>query len=418
HVEWSNTEVHRDEWYINNVYRAYNFGATQARGDFVVFLNTDMGFSPGWFEALWSGYDGASALASRLVESGKLKTGLYGIEKDFGVTPDGYREHEFVQFAEAIREPGVLDGGLYMPLLIRREHFLEVGGYPEGNMQPGSDIFAPDLALPGEASISGDKVLIQRLQSRGITHRTALDSIVYHFQMGEKDDESDVCREARSLVAVCNDLVTGTMGERVLWDFLLEGLPSSVGVDSRTVGTGGRYSTLARDYIRRTHPQTEVIIQNATFIDIVDPDRYTIAFLQDDLRAMGRDSTQQERNLSASRVAVTNSLLTAISYPEYDFEIIPVGVDETLFRPLDKKQCREENGLGGETIGVFVGAFDEVKGWPEVRRCIDVYPEITWLLITKREESFEAANAKTYCRVSQERLVTLLNAADFFIVGS
>lgn len=418
HVEWNNAEEERDEWYINNVYRAYNFGARQARGDFVVFVNTDMAFSPGWFEALWEGYDGASAVASRLVESGKLRTGLYGIEMDFGSTPEEYREQGFLDFADDVREPTVMDGGLYMPLLMRRDSFLDIGGYPEGNMRPGGDIFAPEMALQGEPCVSGDKVMIDRLQSRGIRHRTACDSIVYHFQMGEKDSSPDTGSAGRPLVAVCNDLVTGTMGERVLWDFLLEGLPSTVGIDGRVVGTNGRYSDLACAYLRSNHPEVSVVIQNATFIDTVDSERYTVAFLQDDLRAMGRDTQQQERNLSAARSNVTNSLLTAVSYPEYDFEIIPVGVDSDLFRPMDKLGCRAMHDLGPERIGIFVGAFDEVKGWPAVRGCIGAFPEITWLLVTKKDESFEAENVRSYHRIPQATLVTLLNSADFFILGS
>lgn len=418
HFEWSNTEEQRREWYINNVYRAYNFGAEQARGDLVVFVNSDMAFSPGWLDALWEAYDGASAIASRLVESGKLTPGQHAIERDFGRTPTDYREQDFVDFAETIREPSVADGGLYMPLLVRRDAFLSIGGYPEGNLRPGSDIFHPDIALLGEPCVSGDNVMVQRLRSRGVYHRTASDSVVYHFQMGEIDAlDSEVGRD-KPLVAVCNDLVTGTMGERVLWDFLLEGLPSTVGVDGRLVGTDGPYASLAREYIAKSHPEVAVVIQNATFIDTVDPALYTVAFLQDNLRAMGRDSSQQEKTLSAARIAVTNSLLTALSYPEYDFEIIPVGVDSQLFRPMDKSECRAMHGLGPERIGIFVGAFDEVKGWPAVRQCIETFPEITWLLVTKKAESFEAANAKTYSRVPQETLVTLLGSADFFILGS
>ncbi len=418
HFEWTNTEANRSEWYINNVYRAYNFGASVARGDFLVFLNTDMAFAPGWFEALWETYDGRSAVASRLVESGKLKSGTYGIERDFGSMPSTYREEDFLAFAEEVREPGMLDGGLFMPLLMRRDLFLEVGGYPEGNIRCGSDIFSPEIALQGESLVSGDNVLIQRLASRGVAHKTALDSVVYHFQEGEKDSSADAFTSVGPRVAVCNDLVTGTMGERVLWDFLLEGLPSSVGVDSRVVGQAGRYSSLARDYITNNEPQVEVIIQNATFIDAVDPARYTIAFLQDDLRAMGRDSEQQERVLCSARMAVTNSLLTAMSYPEYDFEIVPVGVDAALFRPMDREECRRRVGIGPGTVGIFVGAFDEVKGWPEVRRSIAAFPDVTWLLVTKKDETVDEPNARVFARVPQDELAVLLNCADFFILGS
>lgn len=46
-------------------------------------INSDMAFSPGWVDKLVEAYDGKSCIAARLVESGKLRSGTYGIEKDF-----------------------------------------------------------------------------------------------------------------------------------------------------------------------------------------------------------------------------------------------------------------------------------------------------------------------------------------------
>ncbi|MFA5844416.1 MAG: glycosyltransferase [Coriobacteriia bacterium] len=418
HVVWKNTPEQQAEWYINNVYRAYNFGAQQARGDVLVFINTDMAFSPRWLESLWAGYDGSNCVVSRLVESGKLRSGQYGIERDFGTEAEEYDEAAFLGFAGSVAEDRVADDGLYMPLLVRRDRFLEVGGYPEGNIQPESDLLAPVITRQGEPCITGDKVLIDKLRSRSIRHQTVFSSVVYHFQEGEKDSAPIPGEQSRPKVAICNDIVTGSMGERVLWDFMLESLPSSIGVDTRVVGLNDDYARLAGSYIQETLQSIEVIIQNATFIGTVDPSRYTVAFLQDNLRAMGRDTSQQEENMRAARRLVTNSIQTAISYPEYDFDIISVGVDSDLFRPIERAPLREELGFGDERIGIFVGSFDEVKGWSSVEACVRMYPDITWILVTKKDESFEAPNARVYSRIPQELLVKLLNCADFFIVGS
>ncbi|MGA2237705.1 MAG: glycosyltransferase family 2 protein [Candidatus Bathyarchaeia archaeon] len=192
HFVWNNSADQRKEWYINNVYRAWNYGAKVARGDYLLFINSDMGFSPGWFERLFKKLNGQNCVTSRLVESGKLSSGKYGISKFFGRSSEEYSEERFLEYAESIAEPSVRDGGLYMPLLIRREDFLKVGGYPEGNIVPGSDIFHPVTAEQGKPCISGDNVLMQKLASVGVCHQTAMDSIVYHFQRGEMDEDPTI----------------------------------------------------------------------------------------------------------------------------------------------------------------------------------------------------------------------------------
>lgn len=419
HYVFENTPQQQTEWFINNVYRAYNYATSKARGDFVVFINSDMAFTPGWFDSLWQAYHGENCVSSRLVESGKLRSGQYGVERDFGRDYLSYQEIEFQQYAHDLSESKLVDGGLYMPLLIRKEHFDWVGGYPEGNIVPGSDFNHPVIARMGEACLSGDNVLMLKLKAKGINHQTAFDSLVYHFQCGELDSPgtAEVVLE-KIKVAVCNDLVTGSMGEKVLWNFLLEALPASVGIDMYLAGIQGDYAVNARNYIQEHYPEVEVIIQNATFINTVDPSRYTIAFLQDNLRSMGWANVQQEVNLRRASKLVTNSLQTALSYPEYEFEIIPVGVDLELFKPLDKGEVRQELGFGLGRIGIFVGDFTEVKGWSKVRACIERHPEIAWVLVSKAEETFVAANVRVFNRIPQTLLVKLLNCADFFIIGS
>jgi len=187
HYVFTNTPQQQAEWFINNVYRAYNFAVSRVQGDFIVFINSDMAFTPGWFESLWQAYDGSNCLSSRLVESGKLRSGQFGVEKDFGWDYASYQEAEFQQYARSITEPKIEDGGLFMPLLIRKEHFEQVSGYPEGNIVMGSDINQPVMAQQAQECLSGDNILMLKLQARGIKHQTAFDSLVYHFQCGELD---------------------------------------------------------------------------------------------------------------------------------------------------------------------------------------------------------------------------------------
>ena len=152
-----------------------------AKGDFLIFINSDMGFTPRWFENLLAAYSGNNCVTSRLVESGKLKSGQYGIERNFGRSSQEYKEEAFQQYAREVSEDVIKDGGLYMPLLIRKDHFFSVGGYPEGNVVPDSDIFHSKIAKQGEYYISGDTVLMKKLKTKGIVHQTAFNSVVYHF---------------------------------------------------------------------------------------------------------------------------------------------------------------------------------------------------------------------------------------------
>ena len=418
YFQFTNTPAHQKEWYINNVYRAYNYASQVAKGDFLVLINSDMAFTPGWLDALIAAYNGRNLVSSRLVESGKLGTGKYGIEKDFGRTYSQYREDDFQSYAETLREDKVSSGGLFMPLLVNKKHFDKIGGYPEGNIKKGSSIFGTNIAQPGDPQISGDNVLMQRMATIGIEHQTAMNSVVYHFQCGEKDEGKVSSPPGKKVeIAVVNDLVTGSMGERVLWDYLLEGLPGAYGVDQRLVGQSN-FEKRAQAYINMEHPNTSIIIQNATFIGTVDSSKHTLAFLQDDLRLMKRPSSQQEANLRLASTIVTNSVQTSLSYPEYDFEIIPVGVDSELFSPKDKKKLRKKYGFGLERIGIFVGSFSEVKGWSKVKRCILKNPDITWILVSKYDESYDAPNVHVFNRIGQYKLAELLNCADFFIIGS
>lgn len=188
HYVHTNTEEQRKEWYINNVYRAWNTAGRVAKGEYVVFINSDMAFTPGWLDRLMDRYDDNKIVTSRLVERGIMRSGLYGIEKNFGNVPADYRDAEFNEYSKTIVEPVLKPSGLYMPCLIKKEYLEAINYYPEGNIVPGSNIFNPDYAKRGEPCTPGDHVFIKKLNTVGITHWTAFDSIVYHFQEGEMRD--------------------------------------------------------------------------------------------------------------------------------------------------------------------------------------------------------------------------------------
>lgn len=185
HYIHENTEEQKKEWYINNVYRAWNTAAKKAKGDYIIFLNSDFAFSPDWNINLINKITENICVCSRLVERGILRSGKYGIEKNFGNNYNDYRENDFIEYANALKECKLYEGGLYMPLLIKKEHLEKVGYYPEGNIKKTSSFNDPIIAKKGEPVIPGDMFLMEQLKKINVHHVTTFDSIVYHFQEGE-----------------------------------------------------------------------------------------------------------------------------------------------------------------------------------------------------------------------------------------
>jgi len=323
HYIHQNSKSNNDEWYINNVYRAWNYAVHVAKGDFVVLINSDMCFSDGWLRNLIASYDGKNVVSSRLVESGKLLSGLHGIEKNFGKDISDYKEQDFLEFANSISKEKKIDGGLYMPILFRKEHFFKVNGYPEGNLKKDSDIFSNKIALPNEEQVPGDKVLIKKLATIGIKHQTAFNSIIYHFQCGEQDSEDkEVIDTDIKNIAFCDNLSFPIIEKnKILSDYLVNNIPGVYLLNTKLF-EANKYKNDLKDRIKYDYPKTKIIIQNATFSNLIYPELYTICFLEDDLRKLGKRNAQQEINLRYCNKRVTDSIQIAISYSEYEFEII------------------------------------------------------------------------------------------------
>ena len=323
HYIHQNSKSNKDEWYLNNVYRAWNYAVHVAKGDFVVLINSDMCFSPGWLDALIAAYDGNNVISSRLVEPGKLPSGLHGIEKNFGKNISDYKEKSFLTFANIISKKKIVESGLYMPLLFRKDHFLKVNGYPEGNLKKNADIFSNDIAWRNEEQVPGDKVLMQKLKTIGVKHVTAFNSIVYHFQNGEQDSEGEIMTNTfLKNIAVCGDLSLKTFENKILAHYLVGNILGTYLIDAKLLLINNSIEKINK-IIKNNYPKTKIIIKNATSANFINPELYTICFIEDDLRKFGKRNIQQEINLKYCNKRVTNSIEIAISYAEYDFEIIP-----------------------------------------------------------------------------------------------
>lgn len=179
--------VYKDEkhdYYLNRVYRAWNFGGMSVKSDAIIFVNSDMAFTPGWIDALMARLNSETIPCSRLIESGKLKSGELAISKDFGRTVDEFDEDRFLEYAKTVSIKMVCKGGLYMPCAFYTKDFSLSGGYPEGNIHAGGVGDSSTKVLE-----SGDRHFFYSNQvMRTKKHITVYDSIVYHIQEGEIDE--------------------------------------------------------------------------------------------------------------------------------------------------------------------------------------------------------------------------------------
>lgn len=172
-----------NDYYLNRVYRCWNFAGETSEYDNICFVNSDMVFSKDWLKNLLKNHDNINIPCSRLVESGKLKSGKYGISSNFGKNPNDIDFNGFNKYVEKIKSEELQQGGLFMPCIFIKERFVESGMYPEGN------IYNTGIGNFGDKFIdSGDDYYFNKLmKDYGMKHVTVFDSIVYHIQEGEKD---------------------------------------------------------------------------------------------------------------------------------------------------------------------------------------------------------------------------------------
>jgi hypothetical protein len=358
-----------------------------------------------------------------LVESGKMKSGQYGIGKNFGYTCDKYNENGFINYAKTISIDETHNGGLYMPLLIRKTDFMKIGGYPEGNIKIDSDIYNPVYAVPGEKLISGDKILMKKLANIGIEHKTVFNSIVYHFQAGELHDnviDNEILINTNNLI-ICNDYISGRNGEKVLWQYLIELASNIIGIDMDIFKVPRKKFELhASNYISNKYKNSSMILQNASFLGEIKFNGHKITYLQDNFRQLNYSLIEQINNLNTSDAIFTNSVITASWYPDYNMYIVPIGVDTNIFYPKNKRKLRKQyNFTKYKTIGIFVENFSPVKGWNEIYTILKKRVDIFWIIVSKTsKDTINDINAKVYNKIDQQLLSDLLNCADFFIIGS
>jgi len=100
-------------------------------------------------------------------------------------------------------------------------------------------------------------------------------------------------------------------------------------------------------------------------------------------------------------------------------KVFPNGVDLQLFKPLDKKKCRQQLGLKDEDfLLITVGEFSDRKGQNRIIKAVDNLSDST--IKTCFIGSGEPIADRTYVfykgRISHDELPVYLNAADVFVL--
>ena len=171
------------DYYLNRVYRCWNYSGITSKYDNICFVNSDMAFSNDWLTNLLKHHDGNSIPCSRLVESAKMPSGRHGIPKNLGQDVKHVDLVRWKRYANEIKVNEIHDGGLYMPCVFEKSRFVESGMYPEGN------IYSDGVGTLNGFIQSGDDWYFKKLnKDYGMKHITVFDSLVYHIQEGEKDE--------------------------------------------------------------------------------------------------------------------------------------------------------------------------------------------------------------------------------------
>ena len=180
------TDPKPNDYYLNRVYRCWNFAGESSEYDNICFVNSDMVFSVGWLDNLLKHHDGVNIPTSRLIESGKMRSGTHGVSRNCGRNPKNINYGLWDSTVNQLKTDEVHSGGLYMPCVFDKSRFIESGLYPEGNIyHNGIGTFNSG----GQFKQSGDDWYFKKLETEyGMKHITVFDSLVYHIQEGEKDE--------------------------------------------------------------------------------------------------------------------------------------------------------------------------------------------------------------------------------------
>lgn len=112
-------------------YEIWNDVAKTARGDYLVFSNSDVLMATDWDVYMVANCDYNTIVTGYLVEPGNIGVAAVNIQKDFGKSPAMFRRMEFEEFVRNSNTPEIVEmRAWYMPCCVRKDWFLMTGGFP------------------------------------------------------------------------------------------------------------------------------------------------------------------------------------------------------------------------------------------------------------------------------------------------
>lgn len=203
-----------------------------------------------------------------------------------------------------------------------------------------------------------------------------------------------------------NDKLTCIPGTRTFWHHLLEGVP---GLVDKTTGDYRGLADFIEGESRTGCP--DYVIRNAAYFRWLDVECPVISFVQDIVDGGARD--QLIEACEASRLIVFNSEYTKTMYPELhavEHHVIPIGTDETIFRPCDHDPDIPEGSV------LWVGSGHQVKGFDLACRLASESGR-PWVFVMKDDTPVEVG-ALVRRRISQGQLARIASACSVGVCTS
>jgi glycosyltransferase involved in cell wall biosynthesis len=120
-----------------------------------------------------------------------------------------------------------------------------------------------------------------------------------------------------------------------------------------------------------------------------------------------------------STYRAVGSHLTTGFYERYgSVDVIPIGIDTDLFRPIAEKDVlRDKYGIPkNKRVGMWSGTLHPMKGYDRLLEVSRSNPDIHWIIVWKQQsEAGCMERANNFTLVPQNVLAELMNAADFYL---
>lgn len=166
--------------YMSRVYRGYNYGIKVAKNPIVLLISSDNCFSPKWVQNLKKRLTIETIVSPKIIQPSWFRNPINGTECEimpFGNGWESFNEDGFLERVHDESSDDVSIGNAFMPFMCYKSNIEKIGYFPEGNLHNGSYL---------NIWRTGDTEFYLRLANIGVNHIQSNDSIVYHFNEGEK----------------------------------------------------------------------------------------------------------------------------------------------------------------------------------------------------------------------------------------